>query len=165
MTNPTAPSRRRHQMPTHLDVEDRAFLGLSVRQVLCLTSAAGCAYGLSQQAMALPPGLRVALAVVCFVLLAALVLVRPGGRGLLDWAAVALRYAAGPRRSVWRPVRPVTPPGDLQLLPVPATGVWMEWAPAPCWLARPVGRRSAPRREPVPARSRRRAPHEGRAWR
>lgn len=165
MTGPTAPSRQRHQMPTHLDVEDRAFLGLSVRQVLCLTSAAAGAYGLSQLGTALPLGLRVALAAVCFVLLAALVLVRLDGRGLLDWAVVALRYAAGPRQSVWRPAPPAVPGDDPQLFPAPGAGVWVEWAPRPCWLARPVGRRPSGRREPVPARSRRRVAHEGGAWR
>lgn len=165
MTGSTAHSYRRHQVPTHLDVEDRAFLGLSVRQVLLLTCAAAGAYGLSQLGTALPLWLRVALAAVCFVLLAALVLVRPGGRGLLDWAVVALGYAAGTRRSVWRLVPPAVPGNYSQILPTPAGGEWVEWAPAPCWLARPVGRRSGVRREPVPARSRRRVAHERGAWR
>jgi hypothetical protein len=98
------PARWVHEVPTHLDVQDRALLGLTVRQVLCLASAAACSYGLWSRWPALPVGLRLGLAALCVGLGLVLALVRPGGRGLGEWALAALRYAGAPRRCVWRPV-------------------------------------------------------------
>src|SRR5918994_3573389 len=55
---PTGAGRRRHEVPTHLDVQDRLFLGLSSRQVayvlIGLAGAAGLWGGWPQ----LPPPLR-----------------------------------------------------------------------------------------------------------
>ena len=41
---PPADATLRRQVPTHLDVEDRAFAGLTVRQVLILASGAAWGY-------------------------------------------------------------------------------------------------------------------------
>jgi hypothetical protein len=103
---PARHARWRHEIPTHLDVQDKAFWGLSVRQVLYLTSGAAVSYGLWQQAVALPIGLRLGLAAGCLLLVAVVALVRPGGRGLEEWTFVALHRAAVPKAAVWRPRDP-----------------------------------------------------------
>ena len=96
----------RHETPTHLNVEDRAFYGLTARQLLWLTVGCAGAYGLWAQWPALPASARLALAALCLVCGVVLALVRPHGRGLEEWGVVGLRYAALPKVSVWRPREP-----------------------------------------------------------
>lgn len=117
----------RHEIPTHLNVEDKAFFGLSVRQVMHLTiGLAGC-YAVWSQLPALPVPPRLGLAAVCVLFAVTLALFRPGGRGLEDWVFVAFHYAALPKTSVWR-VREPSPatwrPGDSG---------WASWTPELLW--------------------------------
>ena len=86
----------RHQVPTHLDVEDRPFCGLTVRQVLVLAVGGAWAYAAWCLAPALPTALRAALAGACLLLAATAAL---GGSG---WGLLVLRYATTPRVTVWR---------------------------------------------------------------
>lgn len=102
MSRVEATSMTRHEVPTHLNVEDKAFWGLSVRQALTLASGLSGGYSLWTQWPDLPELLRLALAVGCLMAAAILALVRPGGRALEEWAFVALHYAALPKASVWR---------------------------------------------------------------
>jgi hypothetical protein len=118
---------RRHEIPTHLDVEDKAFYGLSVRQVTHLMVGASTAYAVWNQWIWAPPAARLALAILCFLAAAALALVRPGGRGLEQWAFVVLHHAATPRRSVWRVPDPN--PDDWRA----RGGDWAELAPRVAW--------------------------------
>jgi len=120
---------KRHEIPTHLSVEDKAFYGLSARQFMYLTVGLATSYGLWNQLLYLPVAARLALAVACFALAAALALVRPHGRGLEEWAFVALHYAAAPKASVWRPREP-----DQAAWRPSATG-WAELSPRPVWTA------------------------------
>ena len=90
----------RHEIPTHLNVEDKAFYGLTARQVMLLIAGASSGYGLWNQWPDLPMALRIALAVSCLVLAAAIAFVRPYGRGLEEWAFVALHYLTLPKTSV-----------------------------------------------------------------
>ena len=119
-------TRRAHEIPTHLNVEDKAFFGLSVRQLTCLIVGASSAYGLWNQWPELPVGPRAGLAAACLVLGLALALVRPGGRGLEEWAFVLLHYAATPKRSVWRPE---PDPAEWR----PAGLAWTELEPTLGW--------------------------------
>ena len=96
----------RHETPTHLNVEDRAFYGLTVRQMMWLTVGCAGGYGLWIQWPGLPAGPRLAIAALCLVCAVMLALVRPHGRGLEEWGFVVLRYAAIPKVSVWRPREP-----------------------------------------------------------
>jgi len=96
-------TRLRHEIPTHLNVEDRALFGLSLRQVLVLTCGASATYGTWSLWPDLATGIRIALAASCFVAAVLVALIRPAGRGIDAWAFIALGYLASPRTSVWRP--------------------------------------------------------------
>jgi hypothetical protein len=117
----------RHEIPTHLNVEDRAFFGLSVRQVMHLTVGAATAYAIWNQWLWAPPGLRLGLAGLCLLAAVALALVRPGGRALEEWAFVALHHAATPKRAVWRAPEPRTEEWRAR------RADWAELAPRPAW--------------------------------
>ncbi len=93
----------RHEVPTHLNVEDKAFYGLTARQVMVLIAGASSGYGLWNQWPAVPMALRIGLAVSCLVIASAIAFVRPYGRGLEEWAFVAVHYLTLPKTSVWRP--------------------------------------------------------------
>jgi hypothetical protein len=126
---PVAPQRR--EVPTHLHVEDRAFHGLSLRQVGSLLVGGVGAYGLWTQWPDAAPAPRLVLAAACLAVAAAFALVRPHGRPLDDWAFAALHYAVVPKASVWcvREPAPTT-------WRAPAAG-WaphaprLRWKPAP----------------------------------
>jgi hypothetical protein len=96
----------RHEIPTHLDVEDRAIYGLSVRQLTYLIAGASGAYATWTSWPDLPEELRGAAAVLAFLVAAAVALVRPGARGLEGWALAALHHVATPKRAVWRAREP-----------------------------------------------------------
>ena len=86
---------RRHEIPTHLDVEDKLFAGLTPRQLLLLCLGVGLGYSLWQrwhQALALPLALLLALlpALVSVVFAT----VRPDDRPLEHWLLTLARYAA-----------------------------------------------------------------------
>jgi hypothetical protein len=115
-------SRAHHEVPTHLDVEDKLLFGLTARQFLYLVVGCSLAYGLWQQPT-LPDGVRLGLAVACSLTAAALALVRPLGRPLEEWFVAGLFYAASPRQSTWRPREPRA--SDWRL----PSGGWQELAP------------------------------------
>ena len=94
----------RHEIPTHLNVEDRAFYGLSARQVTLLTVGCASAYAVWNQWLGLPLVLRLALVVACLAVALVLALVRPYGRSLDEWTFIALRYLSVPKTAVcmWR---------------------------------------------------------------
>ncbi len=119
--------RHRHEIPTHLNVEDKAFFGLSVRQAMELTVGLSTSYWLWNQWPGSAPGLRLGLAGACLVSALALALVRPAGRGLEEWAFVLLHYALTPRASVWWPA------ALDEAAESPTGGVWEEIAPGIAW--------------------------------
>ena len=100
---------QRHEIPTHLEVADRAFLGLTMGQLLTLAAGLALAYGAASGAPG-PFAARVAAAAVVLVITAALALLRPAGRPAEQWAFVLLRYWSVRRVSVWRPVGRLDPP-------------------------------------------------------
>ncbi|GMU39438.1 MAG: hypothetical protein AMXMBFR23_03040 [Chloroflexota bacterium] len=110
----------RHEIPTHLEVADRAFLGLTMRQLLSAAVGLALAYGTLAD-LPLPFGLRLALAVVVVVATAVLVLWRPGGRPAEEWVFVLLRYGASPRLAVWRPQGRDTAERAIREVIIPAT--------------------------------------------
>jgi hypothetical protein len=113
----------RHEIPTHLNIEDKAFAGLTMRQLMTVAVGLGLAYGASNQ---LPLPMPAPVIVAAFVLIAVAVfaLWRPGGRPMEDWAFVLLRYWAIPSVAVWRirradDRRSVETPGYEVMLPQP----------------------------------------------
>lgn len=117
----------RHEIPTHLNVEDRAFYGLSVRQVMILTGGFSLGYGLWNQWGDVLPEVRLALAVTCAIAAVTIALVHPGGRGCEEWAIVLLRYLTIPRHSIWQPIDRGTTTEHA------ADDHWVDLAPCPRW--------------------------------
>jgi hypothetical protein len=121
----------RHEIPTHLSVEDKAFAGLTMRQLMTAAVGLALAYG----AVSEPPfplSLRLIAAGLVLAAVALFALWRPAGRPLEDWAFVLLRYWSIPRIAVWRP-REVPVQADDRaasyevVVPEP---VWTDGAPA-----------------------------------
>lgn len=92
----------RHELPTHLGVEDTAIFGLTFRQVLTAAAGLALAYAVAD-ALPLPLAVRAAAGAVVLASGLTVALWRPAGRPLETWAAVLLAYAAGPRVAVWQP--------------------------------------------------------------
>jgi len=92
----------RHEIPTHLEVPDSAFFGLTMRQLLSAAIGLALAFGAVND-LPLPFGARLTAAAIVLLATAALVLWRPAGRPIEEWAFVLLRYWSLPRVSVWRP--------------------------------------------------------------
>ena len=111
---------RRHEIPTHLEVADRALLGLTMRQLITAAVGLALACGAATD-LPLPLPLRLAAASVVIALTGPAVLWRPGGRPLEDWAFVLLRYWSAPRVATWRPREPAEEAPRLRevLLPGP----------------------------------------------
>lgn len=93
----------RHETSTHLQVEDKAIFGLTLWQVFALMGGATAAYAIYVQWTFLPLSWRAVLTVIVCVLALLFALVRPQGRDLLDWGLCLARYAATPKRAVWKP--------------------------------------------------------------
>ena len=88
-----------HEIPTHLDVPDRAFLGLTVRQFVAIAVGLGCGF-LALDVLGAPPGL-LGFA-VCAIAGACVAFIQPLGQPLEDWIFILVRYASSPRRATWR---------------------------------------------------------------
>jgi hypothetical protein len=91
----------RHEIPTHLEVQDRFIGNLTTRQLLYLGLGAALGYGawLHFQHIAWF-GVSVAGLIVLVALTVACV--RPQGRDMEDWLLVMMRYVSLPKRCVWR---------------------------------------------------------------
>ena len=108
---------RAHEVPTHVQAEDRVLLWLTFPQIVALTAVCALAYGLYRYAPAGPEGVRIAAAVLFGLCGLAVVAGRVNGRRLPLVAADLLRYALGARRYAGAPVElvrgepPPPPPG------------------------------------------------------
>ncbi len=88
-----------HDVPTHLQAEDRVLLGLTFPQIVAGMAVLGLAYGVWQRAVFLPEGhWRTAAAVTFAILGLAGIVVRPGGRALPAVVLDLLRFALTPKR-------------------------------------------------------------------
>jgi hypothetical protein len=119
---------KHHEVPTHLNVEDKVLFGLTVRQFLYMLVGSSAAYTLWDQFATLGLPLRVAAAAVCVTLTLAFALLRPADRPLEEWLAAALVYLATPRRAIWQPAEPAV--ADWY----PEAVAWQELAPSPSWV-------------------------------
>ncbi len=121
-----------HEIPTHLNVEDKMFWRLSARQVALLVSGASCAYWAWNDLPWLPVGARGALAALVAVVALALALVRPHGRAMEEWAFAWLHYATMPRTTTWGVREPGHPGSHL------ARSEWEAWAMTEHWKEEPL---------------------------
>jgi hypothetical protein len=109
---------QRHEIPTHLEVEDRLLFGLTLRQgVIALVGMALSFLLYSQLHRApwewpelggaphahLPLWIQFVCGALPFLIALAVALIRPADRPLEDWLFALARYAAQPKRCVWRP--------------------------------------------------------------
>jgi hypothetical protein len=119
---------RHHEVPTHLNVEDKVLFGLTVRQFLYVLVGSSATYTMWDQSASLGiAALRVCLAVVCVGTTLAFALLRPADRPLEEWLAAALVFAASPRQAIWQPAEP--DPADWR----PAGASWQALAPSLSW--------------------------------
>src|SRR4051794_5527839 len=95
---------RQHQIPTHLNVEDHAFFGLSVRQFMDVSAGLAGSYGMWNHWPDAPTVVRAGVAGLTLLVALATALVRPGGRRLEAWLACWLRFLLIARTATWRPV-------------------------------------------------------------
>ena len=106
-----------HEVPTHVQAEDRVLLWLTFPQIVAMTAVCALAYGLYHYAPVGPSGVRIAAAVLFGLCGFAVVAGRIGGRRLPLVAADLLRYALGARRYAGPPAElarsepPPPPPG------------------------------------------------------
>jgi PrgI family protein len=117
-----------HEVPTHLNVEDKIVFGLSVRQFLYLLVGSSASYTLWQHFAATGDLVRMSLAALCLATTLAFALMRPAGRPLEEWLAALLVFAATPRHAVWRPNEPAAVDWRLP------GATWQELAPSLAWV-------------------------------
>ena len=116
---------REHEVPTHVQAEDKVLLWFTFPQIVAVVAVCAVAYGAYRYAPFGPSELRLVIAVVLGVAGIALTVVKVGGRGLPLVAADLLRFNLGARRYAGSPTelaRPEAPapvpaqPGPLRLL-------------------------------------------------
>ena len=119
---------REHEVPTHVQAEDRVLLGFTFPQIVAVTAVCAISYGAYRYAPVGPSEVRMALAVVLGLVGIAMVVGKIGGRRLPLVAADLLKYRlgarlyAGPVSQLVRAEPPVPPrpvkrgPGPLRLM-------------------------------------------------
>ena len=119
---------REHEVPTHVQAEDRVLLGFTFPQVVAVTAVCAISYGAYRYAPVGPSEVRMALAVVFGLVGVAMVVGKIGGRRLPLVAADLLKYRLGARRYAGQngqlvrgeppaPAQPVkTGPGPIRLM-------------------------------------------------
>ena len=94
-----------HEVPTHVQAEDRVLLWFTFPQIVALTAVAALAYGVYQVAPFRPEAVRIGLGLVFALVGVALIVGRVGGRRLPAVAADLMRFGFGPRRFQGPPVQ------------------------------------------------------------
>ena len=119
---------REHEVPTHVQAEDKVLLWFSFPQIVALTAVCALSYGAYRYAPVGPTEARVALAVLLGLTGIAAVVGKIGGRRLPLVVADLLKYRLGPRLYTGpvsqfvrvEPPAPVQParsgPGKLRLM-------------------------------------------------
>ena len=107
---------REHEVPTHVQAEDRVLLWFSFPQVVALTAVCALSYGVYRYAPVGPSEVRMAIAVLFGLAGIAAVVGKIGGRRLPLVAADLLKYRLGARLYVGPPSQLVRsePPAPAQ---------------------------------------------------
>ena len=95
-----------HEVPTHVQAEDRVILWVTFPQVVAITAVCALSYGAYRYAPVGPPQVRLGLSVVLALFGIAMVVGKVGGRRLPAVAADLLRFGLGPRVLCRDPGRP-----------------------------------------------------------
>src|SRR5215472_4275405 len=119
---------KQHEVPTHLDVEDKLVFGLTVRQFLYMLVGSSISFMLWEEAAARGYVVRVGLVAVSVAMTLAFALLRIAGRPLEEWLVAAWMYVATPRSYTWQPREPH--PADW----LPSGVSWQEFAPSASWV-------------------------------
>ena len=88
---------REHQVPTHVQAEDRVLLGFTFPQIVAVVAVCAISYGAYRYAPVGPSEVRMAIAVVLGLVGVAMVVGKIGGRRLPLVAADLLKYRLGAR--------------------------------------------------------------------
>ncbi len=89
---------RDHEVPTHVQAEDRALLWFTFPQVVAVVATCALAYGVYRYFLLGPSGFKLGLAILLGILGVAMTVGRVGGRGLPLVAADLLKFHLGARR-------------------------------------------------------------------
>ena len=89
---------REHEVPTHVQAEDRVLLGFTFPQIVAVVAVCAISYGAYRYAPVGPSEVRMAIAVVLGLVGVAMVVGKIGGRRLPLVAADLLKYRLGARR-------------------------------------------------------------------
>ena len=119
---------REHEVPTHVQAEDRVLLGFTFPQIVAVVATCALSYGAYRYAPIGPSEVRMAIAVLFGLVGVAMIVGKIGGRRLPLVAADLLKYKLGARRYAGQlsqlvrsePPAPVQParsgPGPLSLM-------------------------------------------------
>ena len=88
---------REHEVPTHVQAEDKVLLWLTFPQVVAVVAVAAIGYGVYSYAPG-PSALRIGLAIAVALVGSVAVMGRIGGRSILLVTADLLKYWLGPRQ-------------------------------------------------------------------
>ena len=115
---------REHEVPTHVQAEDRVLLGFTFPQVVAVMAVFALSYGAYRYAPVGPSEVRMALAVLFGLVGVAMVVGKIGGRRLPLVAADLLKYRLGARRYAGQTAQlvraePPAPPQPVKTGPSP----------------------------------------------
>ena len=88
---------REHEVPTHVQAEDKVLLGFTFPQIVAVTAVCAISYGAYRYAPVGPSEVRMALAILLGLVGVAMVVGKIGGRRLPLVAADLLKYRLGAR--------------------------------------------------------------------
>ncbi len=122
---------REHEVPTHVQAEDKVLLGFTFPQIVAVVAVCAVAYGVYRYFPLGPAEFRLGIAIVFGVAGIALTVGKVGGRGLPLVAADLLKFNLGARRYAGSPMQlargeappvPEAKPDPLRLLAKKAAG-------------------------------------------
>ncbi|MDE2843364.1 MAG: hypothetical protein OXN21_08285, partial [Chloroflexota bacterium] len=122
---------REHEVPTHVQAEDKALLWFTFPQIVAVVATCAVAYGVYRYFPFGPSGLKLGIAILLGVLGIAMTVGKVGGRGLPLVAADLLKFNLGARRYAGCPAelaiseappQPEAKPDPLRLLAKKAAG-------------------------------------------
>ena len=126
---------REHEVPTHVQAEDRVLLGFTFPQVVAMTAVCALSYGAYRYAPVGPSEVRIGIAVLFGLIGLAAVVGKIGGRRLPLVAADLLKYRLGARLYEG-------PPSQLVRIEPPAPVQPVKTGPSPLRLMAKKARRT-----------------------